>query len=644
MPGSCDSGTLITKQEVSSARNPRETRVPGSAGVGKLLIPALALIFLVTAGVLWLSGMRRAAHDVSYAALLVTAVPLLAQTARQALRGNFATDAVASLAITTAIILDQPVPGLVIVLMQSGGEALEAMAQRRASRALEELEGSAPRVAHRETADGVADVPVSDIRVGDILLVRSGELIPVDGVVIDGRAHVDTSRITGEPVPVTAAAGVAVLSGCVMLNGAIRIRVSRVAAESQYERIVDMVRTALANKAPIQRMADRYAVWFTPLTLLVAAIAYVASGDPNRVLAVLVVATPCPLILATPVALIGGINSAAKFGFLFRSGAAIEQLAAVRAVIFDKTGTLTLGQPRVATFVNLDSIPDEEMLHAVAAIEHGSSHVLAREIVRYAGTRGVQPVLANHIDEVPGRGLGGRVDGRDIAVGSEDYIIEITGVEREAIPLAAGHELRTYVAVDGQLAGYFSFVDEVRPDLPRMLSELRASGVQHTAILSGDDVDTVRAVADTLKIKDVHADLWPEDKVKHVTRIKQQYGTTAMIGDGVNDAPALAVADVGIAVAARGGGIAAETADVVMLGQDLDRIGDGVSIARRTLRIARQSISIGLMLSVVAMIVASLGYITPVAGALYQEALDVAVIVNALRAAAPPRTRITSVE
>ena len=613
----------------------RTTRRAVNLGLDRLLLPAVVILVLLAAGVLWFAGMRQAAHDVSYAALLITSVPLLAQTVRQALHANFATDAVASLAIITAIVLGQPIPGLVIVLMQSGGEALEELAQRRASRALEELEGSAPRVAHRESSDGLADVPVSDVAVGDILLVRSGELIPADGVVVSGRAHVDTSRITGEPVPVTATEGVAFMSGCVILDGAIRMQVSKVAAESQYERIVELVRTALANKAPIQRVADRYAVWFTPLTLLLAATAYAISGDPNRVLAVLVVATPCPLILATPVAIIGGVNSAAKTGFLFRSGAALEQLAAVRAMIFDKTGTLTLGQPRVANFVNLDDRADTELLDAVAAIEQGSSHVLAREVVRYAQTRGVQPVLADHIQEVPGRGLAGSVAGRNIAIGSEDFIAELANLEPASIPLAGAHELRSYVAVDGHLAGYFSFADEVRPDLPAMFSGLRAAGVQHTAIISGDDPDTVHAVAAQLAVNDVHANLWPEHKVEHVARIKAAYGTTAMIGDGVNDAPALAAADIGIAVAARGGGIAAETADVVLLSQDLNRIVDGVAIARRTLRIARQSISIGLSLSLLAMVVASFGYITPIAGALYQEALDVAVILNALRAAAP---------
>jgi heavy metal translocating P-type ATPase len=622
---------------VPTSINPLKKQLIANLGPARLLLPAFVVLVLVAAGVLWLARMRDAAHTISYVALLITSVPLLMQTLRQALRGNFATDAIAALAILTAIILDQPVPGLVIVLMQSGGEALEEMAQRRASRALKELEGSAPRVAHRETEGVLEDVPVPDVRVGDILLVRSGELIPADAVIVSGRAHVDTSRITGEPQPVTAVEDVTIMSGCVVLDGAIRVRVSKIAAESQYERIVELVRSALANKAPIQRIADRYAVWFTPLTLLLAAVAYLISGDPNRILAVLVVATPCPLIIATPVALIGGINNAAKIGFLFRSGAAIEQLAGVRAMIFDKTGTLTLGEPRVATFVNLGDTPDAEMLNSVAAVEQGSSHMLAREIVSFAEARGVQPVLADHIREVPGRGLEGRVDGHSVAIGSEDFIAELTQLDRAAIPSAGGDELRSYVAVDSRLAGYFAFADAIRPDLAHMFAGLHAAGVQHTAILSGDDVDTVRAVAEELKIGDVHADLLPEDKVQHVQRIRAAHGSTAMIGDGVNDAPALAAADVGIAVAARGGGIAAETADVVMLGQDLHRIVDGVAIARRTLHIARQSITIGLALSLAAMVAAGLGYITPIVGALYQEALDIAVIVNALRAAVPAR-------
>ncbi len=616
--------------------NSVNTRLVVNLGPGRLLLPAVVLLVLIIAAVLWFSGMRQLAHDISYIALLITSIPLLTQTAREALRANFATDAVAALAIITAILLDHPIPGLVIVLMQSGGEALEEMAQRRASRALEELQSSAPRVAHRESDTGLVDVPVADVQVDDILLVRSGELVPADGVVVSGRAHVDTSRITGEPVPVTATEGVRLLSGCVLIDGAVRMRVSKVAAESQYERIVELVRAALAHKAPIQRVADKYAVWFTPLTLLLAGGAYLLSGDADRILAVLVVATPCPLILATPVAIIGGINSAAKQGFLFRSGAAIEQLAAVRAMIFDKTGTLTVGQPTVAEFVNMNSVPDAELLHAVAAIEHGSSHVLAREIVRYAKMHGVQPVLADRIEEIPGRGLAGRVGGREIAIGSEDFIAEVTKADRTTIPLAGRDELRSYVAVDGRLAGYFSFADEIRPDLPLMFAGLQDAGVEHMAILSGDDVDTVRAVADELNITDVHADLLPEDKVDHVARIRKEHGTTAMIGDGVNDAPALAAADVGIAVASRGGGIAAETADVVLLGQNLSRIVDGFSIARRTLRVARQSIIVGLSLSLLAMVIASFGYITPIAGALYQEALDIAVILNALRAAATP--------
>jgi heavy metal translocating P-type ATPase len=601
----------------------------------KTIIPLAAIALLVVAGILWWLRLEPAATVVPLAGLVLTALPLLKQTVGKALHGDFATDAIAALAIITAIALRQPIPGLVIVLMQSGGEWLELMAQRRASRALDELESSAPRIAHRAQDEHFVDVPVAQLAVDDVILVRAGDIIPVDGVVVDGRAHVDTSRITGEPLPVSATAGTQLYSGCVAIDSVLRMRVTRIAAESQYERIVQLVREALARKAPLQRVADRYAVWFTPLTVVLAAVAYAVSGDPTRVLAVLVVATPCPLIIATPVAIVAGINRAARLGFLFRSGAALEQLANVRAMIFDKTGTLTTGKARVVELVALDGQPRNDLLDSVAAVELGSSHQLGREIVRFAQTQGASPSLAPNIEELPGRGVRGNVRGRAIAVGSEDFIIDVTGMRAADVPHADAAALRSYIAVDGRLAGYITFADQIRADLPDMLVQLRGAGVQHASIVSGDDEATVRAVATQLQIEEAHGDMHPEDKVAHVARVKKQQGVTAMIGDGVNDAPALAAADVGIAVAARGGGIAAETADVVLLGQDLTAIAGGVRIARRTLRIARQSIGFGLGFSVVAMMAASAGYIPPLAGALYQELLDVAVILNALRAAAP---------
>ena len=593
------------------------------------------LLALAVTGVLYFSAGPAAAHIFGFVALAVASLPLLLQTVREALRGNFATDAVAALAILTAIVLAQPIPGLIIVLMQSGGEALEHYAQRRATRALHELEASAPRVAHRAQADGgFEDVGVDQLHVDDVVLVRPGELIPADGVVVDGRSHVDMATITGEPLPVSAHAGTVLFSGCTNLNGALRVRVTATAAESQYERIVDLVRSALEQKAPIQRVADRYAVWFTPLTVALAAFAYLISGESDRVLAVLVVATPCPLILATPVAIIGGMNRAARLGFLFRSGAAIEQLAGVRAMIFDKTGTLTTGQPRAARMVVLDSHEEPALLRMVGAVELGSSHILANEVVRYARAEGATFDLAANVEEIPGRGVRGRVGGNEVAIGSQDFIGGLLA-SGQVMPEETALDVRSYIAVDGRLAGYLAFEDELRADLPQLFGELRASGLERFVILSGDDADTVRGVAAQLDVDEAHADLRPEDKVEHVRRIRAAYGSTVMIGDGTNDAPALAAADVGIAVAARGGGIAAETADIVLMNQDLARVGAGVRIAQRTLKIARQSISVGLGLSLLAMIAAAAGYIPPIAGALYQEAVDVAVILNALRAARP---------
>ena len=596
------------------------------------ILPVLVIILLIIMAAISQSGATHLSTPIGIAGLIVLATPLILKTVREALRGNFATDAAATLAIITSAVLMQPVPGLIIVLMQSGGELLEAIAHRRASRALNELEQGSPRVAHLFKEGSYVDTSVSHIAQGDELLVRAGELVPVDATVLEGRSHLDTATITGEPAPITAAPGLTVLSGYAVVDGAIRVRANASAAESEYERIVDLVRTALAEKAPIHRLADRYAIWFTPLTLIAAIATYVASRDATRVLAVLVVATPCPLILATPIALIGGINRSAKVGMLFRGGSAIERLAKVRAAVFDKTGTLTTGRPRVERLVNVSERPDVEISRSAAAVELGSSHPAAKEIVAFAHRNGIESDLAEDIVEVPGSGIRGRSGGYAVGIGSAEFIAGVTGMEPGEVPADDRAKLRSYVSIDGTLAGYFRFHDELRPDLPDLFKQLEQKGFTHFAILSGDENETVQQVARSLGIDDAHGELSPKEKVDHVERIQKQYGHTVVIGDGTNDAPALAAADVGIAVTSGRAGVAAETADVILLGSDLTKIATAVGIARRTLRIAKQSIVVGLLLSVAAMALAAAGYIQPVAGALYQEAVDLGVIINALRA------------
>jgi heavy metal translocating P-type ATPase len=578
--------------------------------------------------------------------LVITGVPVVWSTLRGAAAGHFAADLVASLAIFGALLLGEPLAGLVVVLMQTGGEALERYAEGRASAAVRELEAAAPRIAHRLEGRELSDVAVDAVRVGNLILVRPGELIPCDLEVIDGSSNVDTSRITGEPVPAAARPGSHLLSGSLNVDGVLKARVLAPAGESQYARIVELVRSAQASKSPLQRLADRYAVWFTPLTLLVCGAAWVLSGDPVRALAVLVVATPCPLILATPVAIIGGINRAARQGIIFRHGGALEQLGQVGVAVFDKTGTLTVGHPEVARILPAQPFTARELLGLAAGIEQGSGHPLARTVVAAARVQGLVPPEPRGLVEAPGQGVGGMVDGREVAVGGWAYLTErYPGIDQELRALRGPDgraALRAYVAVDGKAAAIIEYADRVRPELEGLVSRLRTLGVRQVVLLSGDDQANTDAVARAIGIEEAHGQLLPEDKVAHVRRLVKAGEKVLMVGDGTNDAPALSSATVGVALASGGGGITAEAADAVLLADDPSQVVTAIAISRRTIGLARQSIWVGLGLSACAMAAASLGYVPPTLGALLQEAIDVGVILNALRAATGSEARNTT--
>jgi len=603
------------------------------------ILPVLTLLALAAGGAAWLAGDRELAWRVWMVGLVLTGALPVAQTLRGALRGHFAADLVASLAIVTAVFVGEPFAGLVIVLMQTGGEALERYAAGRASRALHELEAAAPRTAHRVRDDGgVDDIAAESVQVGDRLLVRPGELIPTDGEVVDGRSHVDASRLTGEPVPITATPGTHLLSGSANQEGPLVVRATAVAGESQYARIVELVRSAQASKAPLQRVADRYAVWFTPATLVVCAIAWLVSRDMDRVLAVLVVATPCPLILATPIAIIGGINRAAARQIIIRHGGALEQVAAATAVVFDKTGTLTLGRPSVAAVTPAAGWTEADVLRNAAAVEHGSGHLLARSLVAAAEAHPAVGAIppASDVVEAAGRGVRGRVAGKEVYVGSRSYLIDsVSGIGGEIAslhgPSSSGIGLRAYVAIDGHAVGMIDYADRVRDTAPALLRKLDGLGIRRTMLLSGDHAANVHAVAEEVGIESARGDLLPADKVHAVQALVDDGETVVMVGDGVNDAPALSAAHVGIAVAG-GGGITAEAADVVLISDDIGRAAEAIVIGRRTMHVAKQSLAAGLGLSTIAMLFAAAGYIPPAIGALLQEGIDIAVIVNALRA------------
>lgn len=599
------------------------------------LIPGASLLWLATGAASWSLHDRALGEQVWLVGLIILGLPVVLVTLRQAVRGQFATDLVATLAVVVAVVLVRPLAGLVIVLMQSGGEALDAFAEGRASAAVRALEEDAPRTAHRlRDAEGSSadDVSVDAVEVGDLLLVRPGEMVPCDGVVVGGFSHVDTARLTGEALPVEAQAGVTLLSGTLNMESALTIRATAIAGESQYARIVQLVRSAQASKAPLQRVADRYAAWFTPVTLIVCAVAFAASRDWDRVLAVLVVATPCPLLLATPVAIIGGVNRAAREHVIVRSGGALEQLADVDTAIFDKTGTLTVGTPAVSAVVPLAEMPEREILRLAAAVENHSGHLLGRSVASAASAQGIPLAIAERVMEEAGRGVRGEVEGRRVCVGARSFVAACATAANPAKDDLSQPGLRAFVAVDGRWEGYLEFADQLRPGLPALFAQLRELGITRTLLLSGDSAAHTAAVAREVGIVDARGELLPGDKVAVVNELVQSGERVLMVGDGTNDAPALSAAHVGMALAAHGGGITAEAADVVLLTDDVSRVVDMIRLSRRTLRIARQSIRVGLGLSALAMVVAAFGYIPPVVGAALQEALDVAVILNALRA------------
>jgi len=606
----------------------------------------LTLAFLLAGAVVRFTVDPSTADVVWIVGLVLTGAPVVWRTIRSALSGHFATDLVAMLAIVTAVLLHQPLAGLVIVLMQTGGEALERYAEGRASAAVRALEEEAPRIAHRfppemppSVGGHVDDVGVGDVAVGDHLLVRPGEMIQCDATVVSGSSHVDTSRITGEPVPIRASAGEELKSGSLNVDGALVVRATATAGESQYAKIVELVRSAQSSKAPLQRLADRYAVWFTPVTLVACAVTYVVSGDVTRVLAVLVVATPCPLILATPIAIIGGVNRAARRMIVVKHGGAFEQLAGVTAAVFDKTGTLTIGTPTVSGVIGTNGIAHDEVLRLAASVECASGHLLARSVVDAARRRGLELHSVTEVNESPGQGVTGVVDHRQVCVGARGYVVNCVGGDSGApFTDATDREgLRAHVAVDRKFAGVIEFADELRPALPQLFAALRDAGVRRTLLLSGDSVAHTSAVAMQIGVTESRGGLLPSDKVDVVADLVRSGERVLMVGDGTNNAPALSAATVGIALAGHGGGITAEAADVVILNDDLSRVVESIQISRRTVRIARESIWTGLGLSGLAMLFAGAGYIRPAIGALLQEVIDIAVILNALRTSRAPR-------
>ncbi|GAA3509082.1 heavy metal translocating P-type ATPase [Georgenia daeguensis] len=597
------------------------------------VVTATLLVGLV-GGVLELAGLADAARWViSVFALVVAALQARGMIA-DLRAGTYGVDILAVTAIVSTVLVGEYWAALVVCLMLSGGEALEDYAAGRARRELSALLERAPQVGHRLLPDGtVDDVPVTELVVGEEVLVKPHELVPVDSVLLDDDATFDESSLTGESLPVDRRRGDDLLSGSVNGGEAVRVRVSAAAADSQYQRIVELVREAQDSKAPFVRLADRVAVPFTAVAFLIAGLAWALSGEATRFAEVLVVATPCPLIIAAPVAFMAGMSRSARNGVIVKGGGTLEQLSRVRTVAFDKTGTLTYGAPRVARVEVADGLSAEELLSLAAAVEQYSSHPLAAAIVAAARARRLPAQAASEVEEVTGHGVRARVGGRVVVVGKATFVAaEVTGVQD--VPLPPG-QTGVHVGVAGRYAGMVALADETRAETAETLAGLHRAGVRTTMMLTGDAEPTARHIAAEIGIDDVRAGLLPEHKVDAVRAVTAR--PVMMVGDGVNDAPVLAVADVGVAMGAKGSTAASESADVVVMLDDLYRTVSAVQIGRRTMRVAWQAIGIGVGFSVALMLVAAAGLLPAIVGAWMQELVDLTCILWALLASRPGR-------
>jgi heavy metal translocating P-type ATPase len=600
----------------------------------------LALLTLAAAGLATGLGARWLGRT-DWAAWLMLAgtvpvfVAALVDSLASLIRREVGLDIIALLSIGGALALGEYVAAGVIGLMLSGGQALEDFAEARAQREMSALLARVPRKANRYADGQLATVPLDSVVPGDRLLVRAGETVPVDGTVLEGAAVLDESALTGEPIPVTHASGAAVRSGAVNAGTPFDMQARSRAAESTFAGIVRLVQAAQEAKAPSARLADRAAFLFTPLAVGLAGLAWAWSGDPVRGLAVMVVATPCPLILGVPVAIVSGLSRSAGRGVLVKGGGALEVLARVRTLFLDKTGTLTAGRARVAAIEAAPGIEPDEVLRLGASLDQSSQHAIAETVVTAARARGLTLALPTGVEEEPGAGVTGTVDGRRVSVGSHAYVAARAGAEdwTERFLRRMGYEGATgaFVAADGRMLGAILLADEIRQDAPRALRMLRQAGVGRVVMLTGDRRDVAEAIGAALGVAEVRAEQQPQDKLATIAAARRAGETCAMVGDGVNDAPALAAADVGVAMGARGSGASSEAADIVLLVDRLDRLAEALAIARGARRIAVQTVGLGMGLSTLAMAAAALGFLPPVAGALLQELIDVAAILNSLR-------------
>jgi heavy metal translocating P-type ATPase len=605
-----------------------------------LLLFAGSTLLLVLGGVFWLQGTRGAADMLWLTGTTLGLVVAFAATVRAVHQRRPTVDVIALLALGGALAVGEFFAGSVITVMLATGQLLETRAEARARRELRLLLERSPRTARRRVAHELQEIPVEDVEPGDTLVVRSGEVVPVDGRLLS-TATLDESALTGEPLPVEEPTGGVARSGAVNAGAPFDLLATTTARDSTYAGLVRLVEQAQADSAPFIRLADRLAVAFVPVTLLLAGGAWALTGDPVRAVAVLVVATPCPLLLAAPIAYISGLARATRVGVVIKAGAALERLAAARVIMFDKTGTLTRGRPELVSVLTArEDLTADELLRLAASLDQMSPHVLATSVVSAATARGLTLEMPTEVVEEHGYGLRGLVGSHRVALGKGSWIVPEPApswAHRARRRASLDGSMTVFVAVDGEPAGAFLLEDVIRPDAPRMVQGLRAAGIRRVVLLTGDRADTAETVGRIVGADAVRAECDPSEKLA-VIEAERAGDVAMMVGDGVNDAPALASADVGVALAARGATASSEAADVVLTAERVDALADAILIAQRSRRIARQAVGIGMGLSLIAMAVAAAGFLPPAAGALLQEGIDLLAIALALRAVLPGRT------
>ncbi|KEY61279.1 heavy metal translocating P-type ATPase [Lactococcus cremoris] len=551
----------------------------------------------------------------------VLAFSMLIEMIKTLRSGSYGVDLLAITAIIATLLVGEYWASLIIILMLVGGESLEDYANGCAHRALAALLDKSPEIAHVQTGDKVVDLPLDHVEIGSVLLIRPMEIIPIDGKLLSEAVVLDEASLTGETKPNELVRGDNVLSGAINGNSSIQIETTVAAADSQFQKIVQLVKETEKTPAQFVRLADRYAVPFTIIAYIIAAVAYFISGDPVRIAEVLVVASPCPLILAAPIAFVSGMSRSSQNGALIKNGTVIEKLAKAQEIFLDKTGTITEGTIKVDSIKPVKSGNEAELLQLVYTVEKSSGHILAKAVVEYAETKKIQPLKLTSLTEVAGLGVIGEIDGEEIKIGRSSFAFA---------PDNLNYETAFYVSKSGKYIGAVTFSDTLRPEAKATIAQMRKIGLENITMLTGDNQLVADKIAKSVGIDNVYAGLMPDEKLKFIQNATHR--PVIMVGDGVNDAPALATADIGISIGVGSGTVASEAADIVLLQNDLRKVTTSIEISRDTLKIAKQAVMIGIVICIILMFIAALGVIPAVIGALFQEIIDVVSILYALRA------------